>query len=186
MKARARRPHGFTLIELMIAAAIVGILGSVAVPAFQLMMFRAKKAERGMLMTSIVRSIDEYYGREGKFPYALGGTDTLLYLEYDNPNTTPGASKRAWRYTPVSSLDHWNQLSLMVEGGVYYSYGGYAEVLGNVRIYWIYAYGDLDGDGIQNRWEKEYYYLNGVKQTWTGTLNCADCSVGYETNAGSM
>lgn len=178
-----RRQRGFTLIELMVVVAIIGILASIAVPSFQRMQLRARAAERNVLMTAIVRSIDEYYVREGKFPYDGGGGFTMLYLFYDQPDWSPTSSRRPWRYRPLNTLDHWNQLSMNVEGSVYYSYGGYAYTSGAYRVYYLYAYGDLDSDGTQNRWTKEWVYLNGVKQQYTGGNPAfSDCTWGWEDN----
>ena len=42
---KRRLQHGFTLLELMIVTAIVGILASLAVPAYQAYVYRAKAAE---------------------------------------------------------------------------------------------------------------------------------------------
>lgn len=181
MRKGAQR--GFTLIELMVAVAIIGILSSIAIPSFSRMQLRARAAERVMLMGAIHRAMDEYWVRDGRFPYDDGAGYTLLYLMYDQPNTTPTTAKRPWRTTALNSLDHWNLLSLGVEGGVYYSYGGYAYKLGRNRVYVIYAYGDLDGDRAQNRWEKQWIWVDGTRQTYAGgTLACPECTVGYETN----
>jgi prepilin-type N-terminal cleavage/methylation domain-containing protein len=180
------RARGFTLIELMIAVAVIGLLASIAIPSFQLMQFRAKQAERAVIMAAMVHSIDELWARDGRFP-DVAGTDSWLWLTYDQPDFTPTTRRQGWRYTAVDPTDHWNLLSITVEGGVYYRYGGWARTTGNQRIYHLYAYGDLDGDGVQNRWTKEWYYVNGVRQTVTGgTLDCSDCSIGFESNPGAL
>jgi prepilin-type N-terminal cleavage/methylation domain-containing protein len=45
--------HGFTLLELMIVTAIVGILAAVAVPSYQAYVYRAKAAEVIVVMDKI-------------------------------------------------------------------------------------------------------------------------------------
>ena len=45
MSARRRRIRGFTLIEVMIAVAIIGVLSSVALPGFSTFQLRSKSAE---------------------------------------------------------------------------------------------------------------------------------------------
>lgn len=179
-----RRPlqRGFTLIELMVVVAIIGILASVAIPSFSRLQLRARSAERNVIMASVRKAIDEYYAREGRFPYD-GGAFTFLDLQYDQPNTSPGPAKRMWRTASLGTLDHWNLLSMSVDGAVYYSYGGFAYVIGNTRVVQLYAYGDLDGDGAQNRWTKQWVYVDGVMQRYGGgNLPCPECTYGTETN----
>lgn len=180
----ARRQRGFSLIEVMIVVAIIGILASVTLPSLRRMQLRARSSERPLLMTGIVRAIDDYYAREMRFPTDLGSGETYLDLTNDNPGATPGTARRPWRHTPVDASDNWNQLSLHVEGAVYYSYGGYASKLGDSRYCQLYAYGDLDGDGVQNRWTKEWSYVKDRLQRLLpeGTLECPECSRGYELN----
>ena len=64
----ARRSHGFTLVELMIVVAIIGILAAVALPAYQDYTVRAKTAEGVQLATSLQKAVGAYYDRWGSLP----------------------------------------------------------------------------------------------------------------------
>jgi len=67
-RSTRRRDSGFTLIELMIAIAIVGILLSLAVPAYQDYTVRAKIADALNIAASMKVLIGEYYITEAKLP----------------------------------------------------------------------------------------------------------------------
>ena len=66
MKKQAQK--GFTLIELMIVIAIVGILAAVALPAYQDYTVRAKMSEPLALMGEAKTTIAEYYMANGVMP----------------------------------------------------------------------------------------------------------------------
>ena len=68
-----RKQQGFTLIELMIVVAIIGILAAIAIPAYQDFTIRSKVTElinsAGVCKTSVA----EYYQAKGAMP---GATDS--------------------------------------------------------------------------------------------------------------
>ena len=75
--------NGFTLVELMIVVAIIGVLATVGVPSFRLMVQKSKKSEAkvalGGLYTSEVAFYSEYgaYGNNlGKIGFEMDGPDS--------------------------------------------------------------------------------------------------------------
>lgn len=67
-----RLEKGFTLIELMIVVAIIGILSMMALPAYQDYTKRTYVAEGLSLASSLAKSAMEHYSTTGKWPDSNG------------------------------------------------------------------------------------------------------------------
>src|ERR1700723_4673646 len=67
---------GFTLIELMIVIAIIGILAAIAIPAYQNYTIRAQVTEGLTLGDGWKTAISEYYANTGNWPAQSNLTGT--------------------------------------------------------------------------------------------------------------
>ena len=62
-----RNNKGFTLVELIVAIIIVGILASFAIPRFTVYTYKAKATEFTMLLVQIYAAEETYEGEVGKY-----------------------------------------------------------------------------------------------------------------------
>jgi len=84
LKGQKKKQRGFTLIELMIVVAIIGILAAIAIPQYQNYTGRAQAAEAITLFSGVKTSLAEYYNENDAWPTAAlaaqtpPGTDCAL------------------------------------------------------------------------------------------------------------
>ena len=87
---KARRAGGFTIIELMIAVAIVAILAAVAMPSYQGYIRRGQLAEAFTALSDMRVKMEQYY-QDNKFYGASNATTNCPALP--GPITFPVTSK---------------------------------------------------------------------------------------------
>jgi type IV pilus assembly protein PilA len=77
--------QGFTLIELMIVVAIIGILAAIAIPAYQDYTVRAKVSEPMTFLDAAKVSVAEFYQARGTMPTGISSagiaTATSQYIQ---------------------------------------------------------------------------------------------------------
>jgi len=77
---RGRSPRGFTLIEIMIVLALIGILVGLAIPRYQHARRRAQEAVLKEDLFTLRKLIDQYYSDKGKYPASLRTLAEEAYL----------------------------------------------------------------------------------------------------------
>jgi type IV pilus assembly protein PilA len=172
MLRNLKKREGFTLIELMIVVAIIGILAAIAIPNFIKFQLRSKAGE-GKINLAAVRTAEESY-------FAEVGT----YLGWAaEPTTAPVQQKLSWVVnatpcsTPVASTDPgYCLIGWGPEGDVYYQYAVAVANTGGVGTQFneFFADGvsDIDGDGALNTWGIHMPDVNGTVSGLTGVQGC--------------
>jgi len=129
---------GFTLIELMIVVAIIGILAAIAIPAYQDYTIRSQVTEGLNLSGALKASIAEQYAQTGAWPADL----VALGMDDGAGNAVPPSGKYV---TQV----------LVEDGTIHITYGGQANqniagsilsiiprVSTNDDVVWLCGYND--------------------------------------------
>ena len=111
----AKIQQGFTLIELMIVIAIIGILAAVAIPAYQDYTARAQVAEGFSLAEGLKVSVSDLWSNTGQFSGATNGV---------NGFPTAAASVKGKYVQSVSITNGVIQVNMKASGSVAGAIGG--------------------------------------------------------------
>jgi len=146
--------RGFTLVELMIVVAIIGILAAVAIPAFIKYIRRSKTTEAQMNVRKLFDSTVTYY--EGEHADINGN---ILAKQFADPQAwTPGqgaccgqVGQKCAPNPALWQLSTWMALNFSVDDPHYYSYqvaagAGTGANAGDFQQ--LQASGDLNCNGV--------------------------------------
>jgi len=132
------RERGFTLIEIMVVVAIIGILAAIAIPMFMGHMKRAKTLEAQLMLNVLAKGAKTYYQTNAKFPQGIAG---VLPAADGGACGAPGgrmARTDAWASDTV-----WNELDFHMDDPALFSYH-YESTADSAAT--ALAVGDLDCD----------------------------------------
>src|SRR5262245_31068667 len=164
--------HGFSLIELMVAIAILGVLAAIAVPSFIGYMRRARTSEAIQTLGSMYSAAASLYVAEHA---GRKVTSTVVTACVAEPNamspSDPTSTKQ--RFT---GGDGFNQLAFKLTDYVYYGYGFtsignpggitcFADSATITNVYTFFAHGDLDDDSTLSTFELSVG-SNGAQQLY--------------------
>ena len=106
MDANHRRPGGFTLLELLIVVALIGLIWTIAVPSYSHYVVRAQRTEAKAALLQLATNQERFYfaqrrygatadlpalgfpsgkSERGTYSLSIAGADTLTYTATATP-----------------------------------------------------------------------------------------------------
>ena len=186
MLRNLKKREGFTLIELMIVVAIIGILAAIAIPNFIKFQLRSKAGESKVNLAAIRTAEESYFAEAGTYmdwpsqPAAFSGQ---LKTAFD-PVGCP-AAPAVWAVAGKGFC--W--IGWQPEGDVYYAYELFGGKAGagvavdptaappiTANEFYASAAADIDGDGVVNSWGINQPDSTGVPMPEPGWTNAAVCN----------
>ena len=163
--------NGFTLLEMIVVVAIIGVLAAVAIPVYRGYLIRSRASEAYTILQGIRDREEAYFSEYKRY------TDNLAHY---TPNGCV-ARNETESWDTDAEIDYWIDLGFTPDGPTWYSYrvispyaggvfGNGASLPNNIGTSWpanfsrpwfvAEACGDLDNNGIMAR-----FYVSSLNRT---------------------
>jgi type IV pilus assembly protein PilA len=165
MIRRLKNKRGFTLVELMIVVAIIGILATLAIYGVKTYMTNAKTGEAKGNVGRLGKDAVSAYEKENMDATMLGAGSSVAAVHKLCPSgaAVPAAVPKGQKTQPDPTSWQgagWSCLKFAVNSPVYYQY---QYTLDSATTFTASAKGDLDGDGaVYSVWSIEGAALSGA------------------------
>jgi type IV pilus assembly protein PilA len=182
MNQRRPRRQGYTLLELMIVVAILGILAAVAIPSYMSYLQRSRTAEAVTFLAEIRQRQEAYRAEFGQYCSVSAAPGSTIDSGAWNPSTLPtGGDKIGW-----TGGGNWSQLGANPDGPVRFQYRTTAGPPGTTpgvpgftgTDFWFVAQAQADLDGDGTRVLMEVY--SPTAQMFVGDQTYAPLPAGWE------